>query len=248
MLCGSDAGATDWASRRAGVSDSFSSSIVGPNQSGEGQGPPSPPRPMAPGQASQAFRSGRSAGRRAALNWNQDTSASQRAIPTGQAGHQLMILDRRFRPRCPNEPQKNRLGARLRLHGTPPATKEHSDIAVADAPRDAKIRHVGSIKGDLASLDKALRKLISRGQPLHIVYAAGPCGILIQRHLQSQDRHCDVVASSSIARPLGERIRLTSPCTTWSALVRCRARAAQRLHRLRRCCCGPPSRRGREAQ
>ena len=50
------------------------------------------------------------------------------------------------------------------------------DIAVAESPREAEIRHVGSIKGDLASLDKALRKLISRGQLLHIVYEARPCG------------------------------------------------------------------------
>ncbi|WP_310383164.1 hypothetical protein [Roseateles sp.] len=48
------------------------------------------------------------------------------------------------------------------------------DIAVADAPRDAEIRHIGSIKGDLAWLGKALHRLISRGQPLHIVYEAEP--------------------------------------------------------------------------
>jgi hypothetical protein len=34
---------------------------------------------------------------------------------------------------------------------------------VADAGRDGEVRHVGSIGGDLAALDKALRKLISRG-------------------------------------------------------------------------------------
>jgi hypothetical protein len=33
--------------------------------------------------------------------------------------------------------------------------KDSIDIAVADAPRDTEIRHAGSIKGDLASLDKA---------------------------------------------------------------------------------------------
>ena len=86
--------------------------------------------------------------------------------------------------------------------------KDSIDIAVADAPRDAEIRHIGSIKGDLASLDKAIRKLVSRGQPLHIVYEAGPCGYVIHRHLHAQGLHCDVVAPSSIARPPGERIKI----------------------------------------
>lgn len=85
--------------------------------------------------------------------------------------------------------------------------KDSIDIAIADAPRDAEICHVGSIKGDLASLDKAIRKLVSRGQPLHIGYEAGPCGYVIQRHLSTQGLHCDVVAPSSIARPPGERIK-----------------------------------------
>jgi len=37
------------------------------------------------------------------------------------------------------------------------------DIVVADAPRDGEIRHIGSIGGDLAALDKSIRKLVSRG-------------------------------------------------------------------------------------
>ena len=85
--------------------------------------------------------------------------------------------------------------------------KDSIDIAVADAPRDAEIRHIGSIKGDLASLDKSLRKLLSRGQPLHIVYEAGPCGFVIWRHLTAQGLHCEVVAPSSIPRAPGERIK-----------------------------------------
>jgi len=85
--------------------------------------------------------------------------------------------------------------------------KDSIDIAVADAPRDGEIRHIGSIGGDLAALDKALRKLVSRGHPLHIVYEAGPCGFVIWRHLTAQGLHCEVVAPSSIARPSGDRIK-----------------------------------------
>ena len=61
---------------------------------------------------------------------------------------------------------------------------------VARAGRDGEVRHIGSMGGDLASLDKALRKLISKGHRLHGVYEAGPCGFVIWRHLtaQRQDR------------------------------------------------------------
>jgi hypothetical protein len=48
------------------------------------------------------------------------------------------------------------------------------DIATADAPREGEVRHVCSIGGDLVSLHKSLRRLISRGHRLHVVYEAGP--------------------------------------------------------------------------
>ncbi len=56
----------------------------------------------------------------------------------------------------------------------PPCTwfglhKDSIDIATADTGRDGEIRHLGSIGGDLASLDKALRKLVSRGHRLHVI-------------------------------------------------------------------------------
>src|SRR5580765_6294084 len=41
-----------------------------------------------------------------------------------------------------------------------------------DSGRDGEVRHVGSIGGDLTSLDNALHKLISRGHKLHVVYAS----------------------------------------------------------------------------
>ena len=85
--------------------------------------------------------------------------------------------------------------------------KDSIDLATADAPRDGEIRHVGTTAGDLASLDKAMRRLVSRGHPLHIVYEAGPCGFVIWRHLTAQGLHCQVVAPSSIARPSGDRIK-----------------------------------------
>ena len=71
--------------------------------------------------------------------------------------------------------------------------KDSIDIAVAEAGRDGEVRHVGSIGGDLAALDRSLRKLISRGAPLHIVSAPGPRGFVIRRHLSAQGLACEVV-------------------------------------------------------
>ena len=41
--------------------------------------------------------------------------------------------------------------------------KESIEIAVAEGGSDGEVRHVGKVGGDLASLDKALRKLVSLG-------------------------------------------------------------------------------------
>jgi transposase len=50
------------------------------------------------------------------------------------------------------------------------------DIATCGAARAAKPEHLGSVGGGLDPVTKALRRLISRGLRLHIVYEAGPCG------------------------------------------------------------------------
>jgi transposase len=85
--------------------------------------------------------------------------------------------------------------------------KDSIDVATADAGRDGEVRHIGSLGGDLVGLDKALRRLISKGGPLHVVYEAGPCGFVIWRHLRAQGIHCDVVAPSSIPRRSGDRVK-----------------------------------------
>ena len=85
--------------------------------------------------------------------------------------------------------------------------KESIDIATADAGREGEVRHVCSTGGDLVALDKALRKLTSKGHRLHVVYEAGPCGFVIWRHLTALGQACDVVAPSSIPKRSGDRIK-----------------------------------------
>jgi transposase len=84
--------------------------------------------------------------------------------------------------------------------------KDSIEIATADPGREGEVRHVGGIGGELAALDRALRKLISKGRPLHVVYEAGPCGFVIWRHLTAQGLSCEVVAPSSIPRRTGDRL------------------------------------------
>ena len=85
--------------------------------------------------------------------------------------------------------------------------KDSIDIALADGPRQAEVRHLGTVAGGVVAVSKALRKLVSAGRVLHIVYEAGPCGFVLQRHFTALGWHCDVVAPSSIPRAPGERIK-----------------------------------------
>jgi transposase len=83
--------------------------------------------------------------------------------------------------------------------------KDSIDIAVAHEGRGGDVRHIATIGGDLAALDKALRKLISQGLVMHVVYEAGPCGFVIWRHLNDRGLKCEVVAPSSIPRRTADR-------------------------------------------
>jgi transposase len=85
--------------------------------------------------------------------------------------------------------------------------KDSVDIALADAVRDSQVRHLGTVGGGIEPVTKALRRLVSRGCTLHIVYEAGPCGFVLQRHFAELGWRCEVVAPSAIPRAPGERIK-----------------------------------------
>jgi transposase len=85
--------------------------------------------------------------------------------------------------------------------------KDTIDIAVAETGGNKEVRHYGKIDGDLAALDKAVRKLQSKGAELHFAYEAGPCGYDIYRHLIKQGLSCIVVAPSLIPKKSGDRVK-----------------------------------------
>jgi transposase len=85
--------------------------------------------------------------------------------------------------------------------------KDSIEIATADNFGQQEVRCYGRIGGDLASLDKAIRRLRSRGAELHFVYEAGPCGYKIYRHLTKRGFSCAVVAPSLVPKRSGVRIK-----------------------------------------
>ena len=85
--------------------------------------------------------------------------------------------------------------------------KNTIDIAIADAGRNAEVRHYGKINTDMGQIDKVVRKLISQGKRPHFVYEAGPCGYQIYRHLQQQGIQCAVIAPALIPKKSADRVK-----------------------------------------
>ncbi len=80
-------------------------------------------------------------------------------------------------------------------------------IVTADTFGTMEVRRFGRILGTIDALDRAVRKLASRGTTLHFVYEAGPCGYEIYRHLTKKGLWCKVVAPSKTPRKSGDRIK-----------------------------------------
>ena len=85
--------------------------------------------------------------------------------------------------------------------------KNSIEIAIAESGRNGEVRSYGKIDGTLSALEKVVRKLVSKGDHLHFVYEAGPCGYGIYRHLTTKGYDCSVVAPSRVPRKSGDRIK-----------------------------------------
>jgi len=86
----------------------------------------------------------------------------------------------------------------------------HKDsIEIAFAEEKGEVRHYGKIKHDFNTLNKVIRRLISKKGPceLKFVYEAGPCGYDLFRYLTNQGLECMIVAPSMIPKRSGCRIK-----------------------------------------
>lgn len=89
------------------------------------------------------------------------------------------------------------------------AHKDSVDIALVEGDRNSAVRYYGTIGGDLADVDKAVKKL-KKAHPealFHFVYEAGPCGYGIYRYLIKAGHECMVVAPSMIPKRSGNRVK-----------------------------------------
>jgi transposase len=84
--------------------------------------------------------------------------------------------------------------------------KKTTSVAFADEGGN-EVRSYGTIDSNMCSLDKLVRKLVSRGAEPKFVYEAGPCGYGIYRHLKQKNLECMVAAPSKIPRKSGDRIK-----------------------------------------
>lgn len=95
---------------------------------------------------------------------------------------------------------KNIINVGLDVH------KESIDVALAPEG-STEIHHFGTIGGDIASLDRVVRKLKSSDGELRIAYEAGPCGFEIYRYCRKKHIECLVVAPSRIPKQPGDRVK-----------------------------------------
>jgi transposase len=85
--------------------------------------------------------------------------------------------------------------------------KETIAVAQVAEERAAEVMSLGTIGTRQCDIDKLLRKLHSKGQTLHFVYEAGPCGYWLYRYLTKKDLKCWVVAPSQIPKKAGDRVK-----------------------------------------
>ena len=85
--------------------------------------------------------------------------------------------------------------------------KETIAVAHVGEERGAGVVSLGTVGTRQCDIDKLIGKLQAKGQKLHLVYEAGPCGYWLYWYLTKKNLKCWVVAPSSIPKKAGDRVK-----------------------------------------
>ena len=112
-------------------------------------------------------------------------------------------------------PQSRTLSVGLDVH------KESIAVAYVAHEHGAEVVSLGTIGTRQCAIEKLLRPLQSKGQPLVFVYEAGPCGYWLYRYLMKKGYVCWVVAPSLIPKKPGDRVKTDRrDARQWARLMR----------------------------
>lgn len=85
--------------------------------------------------------------------------------------------------------------------------KNSIDVAIAEAGRNAEVRHYGTIGGTVDDLLRVVKKIATPARDLRFVYEAGPCGYDIYRSLIEKGFDCAVVSPAHIPKSPADRVK-----------------------------------------
>ena len=112
-------------------------------------------------------------------------------------------------------PQSRTLSVGLDVH------KESIAVAYVAHEHGAEVVSLGTIGTRQCAIEKLLRPLQSKGQPLVFVYEAGPCGSWLSRSLLTKGDVCWGIAPSLLPTKPGDRVKTDRrDARQWARLMR----------------------------
>jgi transposase len=86
------------------------------------------------------------------------------------------------------------------------AKKKHA-VAIAEEGRSGEVRFLGDVKNSPLPIERTIKRLADRYDPLHVCFEAGPTGYGLYRQVKALGHECMVVAPALIPKRSGERIK-----------------------------------------
>ena len=86
------------------------------------------------------------------------------------------------------------------------AKRKHA-VAIAEGGRQGEVRFLCDVENSPLPIEKTIRRLATRYDPLHVCFEAGPTGYGLYRQVKALGYDCLVVAPALIPKRAGERIK-----------------------------------------